>query len=235
MYDIQTNEEIDAAGLLAKKGYSPDQARDVLALTGDSVDNIPGIPGVGPKTAAKWIAQYGSIDNLIAHKEEIGGKIGETFRANLHVLENSRQLVELQFDVPIAPIDWQAARRPSRKIARPRADFSSTGLCQTAEHARRGGDAVSRSDAHQRGRPKPAAAASGPRPRLPSPRATKAPAKTKSETPRKATAPIGGLFDHLPDEPAQRPTPPPTEADQVTLATAAPEHEMQTDSALTPR
>ena len=52
MYDIQTNEELDAAGLVAKKGYSPTQARDVLALTGDSVDNLPGIPGVGPKTAA---------------------------------------------------------------------------------------------------------------------------------------------------------------------------------------
>ena len=68
----------------AKKGYGPEQSRDVQALTGDAVDNIAGIPGVGPKTAAKWIGQYGSLDNLIAHKEEIGGKIGETFRANLN-------------------------------------------------------------------------------------------------------------------------------------------------------
>src|SRR6185369_15035773 len=116
MYDIQTNEEINAAALVAKKGYSPSQARDVLALTGDTVDNIPGIPGCGPKTAAKWIAQYGSIENLIAHKDEIGGKIGEAFRANLHVLENSRKLVELQFDVPIPPLDWDAAKIHPEKL-----------------------------------------------------------------------------------------------------------------------
>ncbi len=107
MFDIQTNEEIDAAGLLAKKGYTPAQARDVLALTGDSVDNIPGIPGVGPKTAAKWIAEYGSMDALLANKDAIKGKIGDALRANLHLLENSRKLVELQFDVPIAPLDWE--------------------------------------------------------------------------------------------------------------------------------
>jgi DNA polymerase-1 len=110
MYDIQSDEEINAAGLVAKKGYAPSQARDVLALTGDAVDNIPGIPGVGPKTAAKWISEYGSIDNLIAHKDAIGGKIGEAFRNNLHVLDNSRRLVELQFDVPIPAMDWETAR-----------------------------------------------------------------------------------------------------------------------------
>ncbi|MCL2646364.1 MAG: DNA polymerase I [Phycisphaerales bacterium] len=110
MYDIQTNEEIDEASLLAKKGYTPRQARDVLALTGDAVDNIPGIPGVGPKTAIKWIQQYGDIDNLIAHKDELGGKIGEVFRSNLQVLENARKLVELQFDVPIVPLDWELAK-----------------------------------------------------------------------------------------------------------------------------
>ncbi len=110
MYDIQSDEEINAAGLVAKKGYSPAQARDVLALTGDNVDNIPGIPGVGPKTAAKWIAQYGDIDTLIAHKDDIGGKIGEAFRNNLHVLANSRQLVELQFDVPIPELNWETAK-----------------------------------------------------------------------------------------------------------------------------
>lgn len=116
MYDIQTNEEITPAALLAKKGYSPNQARDVLALTGDTADNIPGIPGVGPKTAAKWIAQYGSIDALIAHQADLPGKIGEAFRSNLAVLENSRKLVELQFDVPIPPIDWPASQIHPEKL-----------------------------------------------------------------------------------------------------------------------
>lgn len=114
MFDIQTGESLDAAALRAKKGYGPEQARDVLALTGDTADNIPGIPGVGPKTAAKWILEYGSIDNLIANQDKLGGKIGQTFRENLATLEKSRRLVELIFDIPIS-MDWTATRlKPER-------------------------------------------------------------------------------------------------------------------------
>ncbi len=114
LFDIQLVEEIDRDGLFKKKGYWPEQGRDVLALTGDAVDNIPGIPGVGPKTAVKWIAEYGNLDNLIANKDAITGKIGETFRANLHVLEHSRKMVELQRDLPVQ-MDWEAARfRPEK-------------------------------------------------------------------------------------------------------------------------
>lgn len=117
MYDIQTDEELDPEALRAKKGYGPEQARDVLALTGDAVDNIPGIPGVGPKTAAKWIAEYGSLDNLLANKEKIKGKIGETFRNSLPILEQSRRLVELICDVPVE-MNWDAAQlRPEKWAA----------------------------------------------------------------------------------------------------------------------
>ena len=101
LYDIQTGETIDAAALIKSKGYSPQQAGDVLALTGDTADNIPGIPGVGPKTAAKWISQFGNLDNLIAHAGEITGKIGQALRDNLPVLAQSRQLVQLRYDVPL--------------------------------------------------------------------------------------------------------------------------------------
>ncbi len=101
LYDIQTGEILDAAALVQSKGYSPQQAGDVLALTGDTADNIPGIPGVGPKTAAKWIAQFGNLDNLIAHAGEIAGKIGQALRDNLPVLAQSRQLVRLRYDVPL--------------------------------------------------------------------------------------------------------------------------------------
>ncbi|HTV48709.1 MAG TPA: DNA polymerase I [Phycisphaerae bacterium] len=101
LYDIQTGEVFDEKALLDKKGYTPAQAADVLALTGDAVDNIPGIPGVGPKTAAKWIAQFGTLDNLIKHADEITGKIGQAFRDNLAVLDQSRQLVALKRDVPL--------------------------------------------------------------------------------------------------------------------------------------
>ena len=116
MFDVQKGEEIDAAGLFAKKGYWPMQARDVLALTGDTVDNIDGVPGVGPKTAAKWIAAYGSLDGVIANADKITGKIGEALRANLHVLEQSRKLVELMFDLPVT-MDWEAARVRLEKLA----------------------------------------------------------------------------------------------------------------------
>ncbi len=101
LFDIQENETMDAAELLAKKGYRPEQVADVLALTGDTADNIPGIPGVGPKTAAKWLAQFGSLDTLIANAGNISGKIGEALRSNLGVLDLSRKLVRLRTDVPV--------------------------------------------------------------------------------------------------------------------------------------
>ncbi len=114
LYDIQTAETVDAAALLQKKGYSPRQACDVLALTGDTADNIPGIPGVGPKTAAKWISQYGNLDNLLAHAADIPGKVGQALRDNLPVLAKSRQLVrlldDLPLDVPLEKMRPQARR-----------------------------------------------------------------------------------------------------------------------------
>ncbi|MEI8194623.1 MAG: 5'-3' exonuclease H3TH domain-containing protein, partial [Phycisphaerae bacterium] len=135
MFDIQTGEEIDAARLRTQKGYGPEQARDVLALTGDTADNIPGIPGVGPKTAAKWILEYGSIDNLLQHKDELKGKIGQTFRENLAVLENSRRLVELIRDIPVE-MDWEATRAKPEKLATLAPIFRDLGftrLLQTLE------------------------------------------------------------------------------------------------------
>ena len=99
LFDIQTGETVDAGALLRQKGYTPAQAADILALTGDTADNIQGVPGVGPKTAAKWIAQYGSLDNLLARSAEVPGKAGEALRASRDILDKSRQLVRLQRDV----------------------------------------------------------------------------------------------------------------------------------------
>ena len=62
-----SNETLDEAGVLAKFGVRADQVLDLLALTGDAVDNVPGVPKVGPKTAAKWLTQYGTLDAVIAH------------------------------------------------------------------------------------------------------------------------------------------------------------------------
>ncbi|HEV8695633.1 MAG TPA: 5'-3' exonuclease H3TH domain-containing protein, partial [Lysobacter sp.] len=73
-WDYARDQRWSASGVKARQGVHAHQVADYLALTGDAVDNIPGIPGVGPKTAAKWIAQYGSIENLIANKDQITGK-----------------------------------------------------------------------------------------------------------------------------------------------------------------
>ncbi len=117
LYDIQTAETVDAAALLQKKGYSPRQACDVLALTGDTADNIPGIPGVGPKTAAKWISQYGNLDNLLTHAAEIPGKVGEALRNNMPVLAKSRQLVRLLDDLPL-DVELDKMRPQPQKLQR---------------------------------------------------------------------------------------------------------------------
>ena len=99
----------DRAGVEEKFGVRPDQIIDYLALVGDTSDNIPGVPKCGPKTAAKWLQTYGDLDNLIAHADEIKGKIGESLRASLEALPLSRQLATIKLDVPLAlgPADYQ--------------------------------------------------------------------------------------------------------------------------------
>ena len=82
----------------------PEQIIDYLALVGDTSDNIPGIDKVGPKTAAKWLGQYQSLDNLVAHADEVSGKVGENLRAGLATLELSRQLATIRCDLDL-PIE----------------------------------------------------------------------------------------------------------------------------------
>ncbi len=80
MVNTMSNENFDEAGVLAKFAVRPDQVLDLLTLTGDTVDNVPGVAKVGPKTAAKWLAQYGTLDNIVAHAAEIGGVVGANLR-----------------------------------------------------------------------------------------------------------------------------------------------------------
>ncbi len=91
----------DRDGVVEKFGVKPEQIIDYLALVGDSVDNIPGVPKCGPKTAAKWLQAYGDLDNLMAHADEIKGKIGENLRQSLEFLPLSRQLATIKLDVPL--------------------------------------------------------------------------------------------------------------------------------------
>ena len=106
LINTMTGERLDAESVEAKFGVRPEQIVDFLALTGDSSDNIPGIPGVGPKTAAKWLQRYRDIDGIVAHADEIGGKIGERLRAHLEQLPLSRRLATIRCDLEgLPPLD----------------------------------------------------------------------------------------------------------------------------------
>ena len=101
LVNTMSNTTLDSAGVEAKFGVPPARIIDLLALMGDSSDNIPGIPKVGPKTAAKWLGQYGSLDAVIASAGEIKGKVGESLRENLETLALSRELATIRTDVEL--------------------------------------------------------------------------------------------------------------------------------------
>jgi DNA polymerase-1 len=101
LINTMSNETLDEAGVEAKFGVAPERIVDYLALVGDSVDNIPGVEKVGPKTAAKWIAQYGSLEGVLAHADEITGVVGENLRKVRDWLAKARELVTVKQDVPL--------------------------------------------------------------------------------------------------------------------------------------
>jgi DNA polymerase-1 len=106
LINTMTNSLLDHEGVIKKFGVRPDQMIDYLTLVGDSSDNIPGVPSVGPKTAEKWLGQYGSLDAIVADANNISGKVGEKFRDVLEQLPLSKQLVTIKCDVPL-PIKIQ--------------------------------------------------------------------------------------------------------------------------------
>lgn len=91
----------DEHGVLEKYGVRPDQIIDYLTLMGDSSDNIPGVPKVGPKTAVKWLQEYQTLDNLISNADKIGGKVGENFRAFIDQLPLSKDLVTIRCELEL--------------------------------------------------------------------------------------------------------------------------------------
>ncbi len=99
--DTMQERTLDEDGVSAKFGVPPALIGDYLALIGDTSDNIPGVPGVGPKTAVKWLQEYGSLDGIVEHAAQIKGKIGERLGENLEQLRLSRQLVQLKDDVEL--------------------------------------------------------------------------------------------------------------------------------------
>ena len=105
LINTMTGSALDRAGVKLKFDVDPEQIIDYLALVGDTSDNIPGVPKVGPKTAAKWLAAYRTLDAIVTHAAEIEGKVGESLRENLVQLELSRKLATISCDLelPIAP------------------------------------------------------------------------------------------------------------------------------------
>ncbi|MGC1456815.1 MAG: DNA polymerase I [Steroidobacteraceae bacterium] len=99
--NTMTNTRLDRAGVKAKFDVFPEQIVDYLALVGDASDNIPGVPKVGPKTAAKWLQMYHSADGIIEHAAEIEGKVGENLRSGFETLALSRKLATLDTDVQL--------------------------------------------------------------------------------------------------------------------------------------
>ncbi|MFQ5994634.1 MAG: DNA polymerase I [Acidiferrobacterales bacterium] len=112
LINTMTNALYDRQAVIEKFGVAPERITDYLALIGDSVDNIPGVPKVGPKTAAKWLQEYGSLEGVIAHAEGIVGKVGENLRGSLEQLPLSRELATVRHDVPLAQEPQDLQRQP---------------------------------------------------------------------------------------------------------------------------
>ena len=102
-YNTMSNELLDEAGVEAKFGVPPGRIVDYLALVGDAVDGVPGVAKCGPKTALKWLAQYGSLDEIIAHADEIGGVVGQNLRDHLGFLPLGKKLVTVACDLSNLP------------------------------------------------------------------------------------------------------------------------------------
>jgi DNA polymerase-1 len=117
LINTMSNTRLDRDGVKAKFDVYPEQIVDYLALVGDSSDNIPGISGVGAKTAAKWLSQYRTLDELIAHAGDIGGKVGENLRKELVMLELSRKLATIDTGLPL-DIDAEALNAGAPDLAR---------------------------------------------------------------------------------------------------------------------
>ena len=98
LINTMTEERLDSAGVLNKFGVPPERIVDYLSIMGDSVDNVPGVPKAGPKTAVKWLNEFGTLDELMKRSSEVKGVVGENLRASLDWLPKARELVTVKID-----------------------------------------------------------------------------------------------------------------------------------------
>ncbi|PKO84452.1 MAG: DNA polymerase I [Betaproteobacteria bacterium HGW-Betaproteobacteria-11] len=110
--NTMSNEVLDTAGVAQKFGVPPERIVDYLALVGDAVDGVPGVAKVGPKTAVKWLAQYGSLEAIVAHADDIGGAVGANLRAHLDFLPLGKKLVTVVCDLDLPVTHAELAPQP---------------------------------------------------------------------------------------------------------------------------
>jgi DNA polymerase-1 len=115
LINTMTDEKLDETGVEQKFGVRAERLLDYFALVGDAVDNVPGVAKVGPKTAVKWLTQYGTLDNVVAHASEIGGAVGENLRKALDWLPIGRGLLTIKCDVPLPAKVEDLGLRPQDK------------------------------------------------------------------------------------------------------------------------
>jgi len=125
--NTMSEERLGVAGVEAKFGVKPERIVDYLTLVGDTVDNIPGVAKCGPKTAVKWLAQYGTLDNLIAHADEIKGAVGDNLRAALDWLPMGRKLVTVKCDVEL-PVHFDQLVAPTQDTGKMRTLLQQFGF-----------------------------------------------------------------------------------------------------------
>lgn len=120
LINTMTGKYMNEDGVVEKFGVRAEQMIDYLALVGDTSDNIPGVTKVGPKTAQKWLAAYDSIDNLLAHQDEIKGKVGENLRNHVSFLPTGKDLVTIRtnVDVKLQPSDLHAKEADKEKLSK---------------------------------------------------------------------------------------------------------------------
>jgi len=117
--NTMSEEVLDEAGVTAKFGVPPSLIVDYLTLIGDTVDNVPGVEKCGPKTAVKWLTEYGNLDNLVANADKVSGKVGENLRKHLDFLPLGRRLVTVVTDLklPLGPADLPAREDDKAALA----------------------------------------------------------------------------------------------------------------------
>jgi DNA polymerase I len=142
LVNTMSNEKLDHQGVQEKFGVPPQRIVDYLTLMGDAVDNVPGVNKVGPKTAAKWIAEYGSLDGVIENAHNIKGAVGENLRKALDWLPTGRVLVTVKRDVPL-PLDFDSLRFAEPDKAKLDALYERFGFRSMREAPKKGAGAGS--------------------------------------------------------------------------------------------